>query len=1136
MRRSRPRPGSVTPVFRLTYANRFEELARTLARDVSEGRAGDPLGPVDVIVPNQAVAAYLKLAIARTAGVAANLRFPFLESYLDGIVHAAAPDARVLDRPRLHAHLCHLLTDPDLIADPALAPVRAYLGDTSGSDAADLRRFQLAGQLATLLVEYHLARPDLMSSWRQGHTMMDTAAATEAWQARLWARAVDGGWAALPELFDRLPPNRLALPPRLYVFGFSYLAPAYYRIFSQLAERGELWCYALNPCREFWEDSLGRGQVHEADAIEQPALRLWGRPGRENVRALDQLANFDFRFVDPERTAAPTTALARLQDDIAARADAPSGQRLAEDDSVRVLACPSVQRELEIIASEIWRLVRADETLRLNEIAVLIAPAGYEAYHAHVGAVFAELHRLPHHLVDVPLTSESRIVEAFDMLLALPLGGFTRPELLRLLAHPSVAARFPDADPTDWGQWIERLGIVHGADHGDHANTYIDRDVYNWNQGITRLALGAFMTRDDAAVVSLPGGDYVPEPLDSDELASASALALLARSLIADARFCRAQHLQLRAWRDLLERLLTIYIVPDGEADERNLARCRGAVAALGELDMDDAPVSYRIASELVRTALGGLRGARGERFARGVTVAPLSPMRAFPYRVVFVAGLGEGQFPGTDRESPLDLRAAESRPSDVSPRERDRYVFLETLLAAREKLYLSYVSRDEQTGEALEPSSVVVELRHMLRGYLGDEASRALTVRHPLRRYDAAYYPELFGRTGPGLPSASPAARKQAQAHALRLDLERHFREHGAEPPEGAAIRRHVSDEDWQRLDAHLELSPRAPAVVTDSRTTIDVPLWAVRRFLECPLQAWASAVLGLREIEIDDVAAHADEPFGVEPLERAMLLRTVFGEHLRHGGDLAALEARYAAAAHRRELTGTAPIGLFAALTQRQHLDVLRAWFDGTRELSGPFVTYCFGRAPEHREVDRSMAPVALEVPFDGGRPVRVELYGATEIVAADHTSLTVAAGRNAHKKYRLRGFVDHVVLAAAGLTEAPHRVMTVTGSGQVDAVSLSAWSRAEAHEYLTALLGDLLGRPHEYLLPCEAVLERKSDQTVGDKTRALLGSTGRTTISSQYGPVRRIDQLRIPDDADADLMVARRFGPYFDRVGEP
>ncbi|HUH05382.1 MAG TPA: exodeoxyribonuclease V subunit gamma, partial [Kofleriaceae bacterium] len=141
-------------MFRLTYANRLEELARALARDVSQGRAGDPLAPVDVIVPNQAVAAYLKLELARTTGVAANLRFPFLESYLGGLVRTALPDARLIDRPRLHAHLCHLLTEAELGDDPGLAPVRAYLGapsgDGSGDDAADLRRFQLAGQLATL--------------------------------------------------------------------------------------------------------------------------------------------------------------------------------------------------------------------------------------------------------------------------------------------------------------------------------------------------------------------------------------------------------------------------------------------------------------------------------------------------------------------------------------------------------------------------------------------------------------------------------------------------------------------------------------------------------------------------------------------------------------------------------------------------------------------------------------------------------------------------------------------------------------------------------------------------------------------------------------------------------------------------
>src|SRR5439155_2089744 len=123
---------------------------------------------------------------------------------------------------------------------------------------------------------------------------------------------------------------------------------------------------------------------------------------------------------------------------------------------------------------------------------------------------------------------------------------------------------------------------------------------------------------------------------------------------------------------------------------------------------------------ELAGAALGELTLRAGGWLGEGVAVSTLLPMRALPFRAVFVLGLGEGEFPAANRRDALDLRAAGRRPGDVTPAERDRYLFLETLLSARERLVLSYVGRDERTGEELRPSSVVQELLEVLaRAYV---------------------------------------------------------------------------------------------------------------------------------------------------------------------------------------------------------------------------------------------------------------------------------------------------------------------------------------------------------------------------------------------------------------------------------
>ena len=88
--------------------------------------------------------------------------------------------------------------------------------------------------------------------------------------------------------------------------------------------------------------------------------------------------------------------------------------------------------------------------------------------------------------------------------------------------------------------------------------------------------------------------------------------------------------------------------------------------------------------------------------------------------------------FPSAEGFGALDLRAGARQPGDVTPREQDEYIFLETLLAARERLYLSYVRRDAATGERKDPSSALIALRDSA----GRAARRSLEPsRAPTRR-----------------------------------------------------------------------------------------------------------------------------------------------------------------------------------------------------------------------------------------------------------------------------------------------------------------------------------------------------------------------------------------------------------------
>jgi exodeoxyribonuclease V gamma subunit len=1230
---------------RLFYSNRTEELLAELAKRVrtQQGRDG-ALVPVRIVVPNPAVEGYVRLGVAREAGIAANLDLSLLTRFAADV--AAPADARVADAAALEAMALALLLDETLLGEREMAPVRAYLGAAGEApETVDVRRVQLAARIGRIFEEYTYSRAELLAGWRRGTVLDGAYAETEGWQRRLWLGMFGEAGLAhgrtprivpLHEAVAGLEAGHLEARGAVHVFGFAHVARTFHELLDRLGRAREVHVYALSPCEGFWED---------VDRRDPAPLHLWSRPGREHVRALNAIAGFDHddRFVDPLEQG-PRTLLRQIQSDVLrrepARESPPAQTGDTRDASVVVLEHASVRRECEAVASAIWALVKEDdsarsqesgvnhrtESLRFDEIAVLVPPGDAAAYAAHLPAVFREAYELPYRIVGLPPVEPSRIAEAVELLLALPLGRFARGELLRLAVHPAIVAGLDGVDPEKWLAWCDALGVVHGADRSDHEGTYIDRDILNWDQGLRRLALGAFMAGDasgDGSPFRIGDDAYVPHEVAGSDVHDAASFGVLLRSLVEDAKFAREAVLPLRQWAALLRTLVTTYVTPSSETEADELSRCLRRIHSVGEVDLGDRTesleqrresarsqesgleqrresarsqengleqrrVGYRVACELARARLSGAAAARtGE----GVVVSTLAATRPLPFRAVFACGMGEGRFPAPDAEDPLDLRWAKRQGGDVTARDRDKYAFLELLLGTRDRLFLSYVSRDPLTGDPLAPSSVVQELLHALeRGYVPDVAP--LRRRHPLRRWDPAYFPDVFGREPTPLGTMElPEARAEARTLALRRSLDRHAEEltgrrGGKEeertnnptsfppplpvsPPLDAhavVARADSGDPAWTALRQHLRLEklPPAPSLADDR---VVVPMNALVKFLEMPLQGWARFRLGLDELDDDDVLARESEPFETDYREETRMLREVLLGAAARGEPL---EVAYDALVRDRELRGLGPSGVFAQGERADHVRALSTWKSVLVDQGVAFdaiEVHRFGRAGEHARADEVHEPVIVEVDvLDAAgvqHLVRAEIAGRTQPLGKDRTaSITLAKRANDgdddwdradRKRAALRAFVDHAVLSAAGIAAGqPHSSIYVLATAEravTDLHDLAPLSQDAAKRWLRDVVRELLGDPHAYFFPCEAVFvhharaeaarsERADSSTAGpsdpvgpviEEARSKLrGGDGPLGLRSAYGPVPRPQEYPAPREDAARAMIARRFGP--------
>src|SRR5216684_5874206 len=258
----------------LHYSNRLENLIEPLAAVVKRQQSVAPLEPVAIIVPNRVIEQFVRYQLAESIGVAANLRFPFLRSYLASKLESIDPELKILDADDLQIILFECIRSSRSQNDPELRPVRDYVDAGSKSDSdVEVRTVLLAGHVAHLFREYSISRRPMLKGWSAARASADASITeTERWQRHLW-RSIFGAngevladwisdsaqrWMMLPNAIDALGSagRRLAFNGELHVFGQSYMGTAFAEIFSTLGQQQEfqIHIYAFNPCFEFWED------------------------------------------------------------------------------------------------------------------------------------------------------------------------------------------------------------------------------------------------------------------------------------------------------------------------------------------------------------------------------------------------------------------------------------------------------------------------------------------------------------------------------------------------------------------------------------------------------------------------------------------------------------------------------------------------------------------------------------------------------------------------------------------------------------------------------------------------------------------------------------------------------------------
>ncbi|MEI8609695.1 exodeoxyribonuclease V subunit gamma [Enterovibrio sp. Hal110] len=1092
-------------MFTVYHSNQLDLLKSLLVALVQQKPLENPLQKELILVQSPGMAQWLKLEMAKEQGIVANVEFPLPATFIWQMftqVLADVPQRSFFNKEAMTWKLMKVL--PEQLDDPDFAELKRYL---EGDDDKQ-KSYQLAGKIADIYDQYLVYRPEWIKAWENEQAVPELEE-EKRWQPKLWRSlydyTLDQGQSPFhranlyEEFIDALTaqankPEGLSGIDRVFVFGISALPPRYLDALKAIGEHVDVHYMFTNPCRYYWgdirdkrylarraamlENRISRATNDDAEPAQfalplageddsaevgNSLLASMGKLGRDNLLLISELQcqEVDLGFVDVARDSLLHHIQADILDllepgDIQETVTSQSKHEISpEDRSVMIEVCHSPMREVEVLHDRLLEMLESNPSLTPRDIIVMVADIN--AYSPAIQAVFGNApgeRYIPFSISDRTADQESPILTTFLRLLSLPDSRCSAAELLELLEVPAVLRRF-GFDNRQFEKvkfWVEEAGVRWGLDDTTAAQFSLpDQHQNTWLFGLNRMLLGYAMPSQSGLFNDVLAYDEV-QGLEADVAGKLGeffqmllhAQALLTKNKTGD------------EWASALTALFDdIFALDVDEELAGKLIRDQldNWLTQLTDAGFADT-LSLAIVRDYLKEKLGGERIS--QRFLAGqVNFCTLMPMRSIPFGVVCLLGMNDGDYPRTIAPVGFDLMAGRTRAGDRSRRDDDRYLFLEALQSAQQKLYISYVGRSVQDNSLKVPSVLVTELLDYCRqGYCveGGQGLPEVLSGEQLLSHLIHHNPLVpFSKGSFNSPRASyasewlPAAKGDGQQASPFFDAQ-------------------TAVDGLQEREGELNTSV--------------IELAELQRFWRLPIQYFFNRRLKVF-FEAPEGAMEEVEPFALDNLNRYQLRDALLSHVIEHGRDEDSLARFY----QYQKASGTLPLSHFGELALESEQAATLAQFDTLK----PFLADRRQALEVNVSIPTSRGTVQLQGWLDERYRSGRILYRSGKVRATD----------------RLATWIDHLCQCASG------EQVDTRFFGVDDEVVFAPMSADEAINHLTFYIEryfDGADRPYPYLpktamAGLQACIDKKGQWVDDEAAREKAKQKMRSAFQSGY-----------------------------------
>ena len=718
-------------MFILHSSNKTENLLVHLTSVIDSMPLSNPLTKETFLIQSQGMERWLSQQLASHFGVWGNYEFLFPGKFFSSISrkinHHVNDD--LFDREIMLWRFESLLRELD---GDCFKSIQSYL---SGENK-NLKRFQLAQQLAHIFDQYQLMRPDMLNLWQKNQYLYSSD--HEIWQQMLWKKITQSIghkhrgflWQDIIDLLNQCDEGYYSkqLPERIFIFGLNTVPPLFLSYMQGLARHCDLHFFLLNPAQEYWADLVSEKRQDE-EANGHPLLSTLGQQGREFQQILLEQATFSYEpesFEEPEII----SNLHQLQSDILN--NQLEAELLEKDGSISIHACHSRMREIEVLKNQLLAALEKDTALELRDI-VVMAP-DIQNYAPFISAIFSDIQ---YAIADKSMRLSNASLDAFIRFLTLSQSRFGWQSVMDLLEQPVVYTAFSlaEGDLELIKHWVGETHVRWGKSAAHKKDLGLPELTQNtWQATLDRLLMGYAVGCED---------EFVDNVLPYMDIEGSSAQALGGLNDFLQLLFKASDEFKgeasLSTWADRLYRYADRLLSINTQTEQMERQQINEILEELSSkiVAVHTQDISLEVMTAWLESRFSESKSSNG--FLRGqLTFCSMLPMRSIPFKVIALLGVNEGEFPKIDRSPTFDLIGQNFRLGDRSRRSDDRYQFLEILLSARQQLIVTYKGLSIQNNDELPPSVVISELLDVLENHY--QLTDVIT-QHPLHAFSHRYF-----------------------------------------------------------------------------------------------------------------------------------------------------------------------------------------------------------------------------------------------------------------------------------------------------------------------------------------------------------------------------------------------------------